>query len=174
MLWHLQTKITEEWIIFSAGQHLQYLRRVAESTQVKMKGLCSVLGDIEVQECSKHEDLLLGPSPHPKSLMCLLQAQGSVSQQARCFPQPHCLLSPSSLITCTVRDSLQRSSSRSASYRAHFRERRSERFSQKSALCFWWWQHLPRGLQQPNMRIFWIILIDSLVGWTNLFCKCSH
>lgn len=89
-----------------------------------------------------------------------------LGQSRGCFPQLHCLLSYPGLITCTVRASLSEQQQLQCQLEALI--------SEKWAPCFGWWQHLPRGIQQPNMGIFWITLTGPLAGWTNLFCKCSH
>lgn len=101
-------------------------------------------------------------SPEVKVVSSKLSDLG---QGRGCFPQLCCLLSYLSLITCAVRASLSAQ---------QLQCQLEVLTSEKWAPCLWWWQHLPHGLQKPNMRIFWIILIDSLVGSTNLFWKCSH
>lgn len=88
---------------------------------------------------------------------------------ARCFPSPTACSVPRVWSPALYVSAFSAAAAAVPITGAHFREMRNERFPEKWAPCFWWWQ-----LQQPNMRIFWIILIDSLVGWTNLFCKCSH
>lgn len=67
ILRHLQTKIPEERVIFSAGQDLQYLKWVVESCKWREHALC--WGDNEVQQCSKCRRSSLGPSPHLKSVV---------------------------------------------------------------------------------------------------------
>lgn len=163
ILWHLKKK-TKTWregyfqcrAGFTPSKESSWKRSAENERSVLCAGVRWKF------ECSKCEKSLLGPSPPLKSVLCLQQAQCSGSGQGL-FAQLHCPLSYWGLISGAVPVSAAAAAMPITG--SHLRE--------MSSLLLMW-QPLPRGLQQPKTRIFWIILIDSLVGCTNLSHTSLH
>lgn len=114
-------KITEERVIFSAGQDLQYLKRVADSTLLKMKGVCSALGWDGSSRVVKMWELIAWPQPSPE-VSCVSPASSVLWVRAGAVcpsPLPTQLLG-FDLLGCAC----QHSSSCNANYR--FSSQRNE------------------------------------------------
>lgn len=113
-------KKPEERVIFSAGQDLHYLKRVAESALLKMKGACSALGwdgSSSVQNVRSH---CLAPAL-PWSQLCVSSKLSALGQGRGCLPSS---TAPQLLRFDLLGCACQRSSSCNANYR--FSSQRNE------------------------------------------------
>lgn len=85
ILWHFKKKKPEERVIFSAGQDLHYLKRVAESALLKMKGACSALGWDGSSSVKNVRSHCLAPAL-PWSQFCVSSKLSALGQGRGCLP----------------------------------------------------------------------------------------